>query len=761
MAKRKSKKPKQRSQSRNTSPGSSMARKVQDNNAPALIGAGVGYILRLKRFVWDISGIFLLATASLTLLAFIGLTSGAWLTPWAIFLRRWLGWGSILLVFYLAGAGLLLMRRREHPFPSSQWGRVIALEISGCAVLALLALIGGNSLERAISGLDGGLIGWGIAEFLSIIFSSLPPFFATGLSGLILFVCFILGVIYGLGFLGRIIKSLRRNLARDAVSNHKPIDHQASAGVGVMPSYKENKPALPRKKATPRPEEYRKKFQVEEKQDAGVIIDMQRDEKLPSLDLLMGGSEIKPDERFINQSAALIEKTLAEFGIPAKVIGFKLGPTVTQFAVQPGYLDKGNSEGEEIKHKVRVGQISSLQKDLTLALSAERLRIQAPVPGRPYIGIEVPNKQSTLVRLRPILETDIFYQLGSPLAIALGRDVSGQPLVADLGLMPHLLIAGTTGSGKSVCIQALAICLAMNNSPKDLRFVMIDPKKVEMVRFNGLPHLFGKVETDLERIAGVLRWVVVEMEGRYRLLEELRARDIDSYNRKVNRRKDHDTLPRVVVMIDELADLMMSAADTTETTLVRLAQMARAVGIHLVVATQRPSTDVVTGLIKANFPSRLSFSVASGIDSRVILDSAGAETLLGRGDMLFVGHDGGTPLRAQGVMVSDQEIENVINYWQRSWQTADFAQEEEIQAPWEEMVKRDADSVNRDDLVEKAIEIIRETRSGSTSLLQRRLRIGYPRAARLVDELEDLGILGPSRGGGREREIMIELDERY
>ncbi len=358
-------------------------------------------------------------------------------------------------------------------------------------------------------------------------------------------------------------------------------------------------------------------------------------------------------------------KTLSEFGIPATVIGYRVGPTVTQFAVQPGFIKKpGATEDDDDAQqmKVRVAQIANLQKDLTLALSAERLRIEAPVPGKPYVGIEVPNAHSSVVRLRSILESDVFHRTGAPLAIALGRNVSGVPLVADLSRMPHLLIAGATGSGKSVCITSLATCLAMNNTPEDLRMIMIDSKMVELLRFNGLPHLFGKVETNIERILGVLRWVVVEMEHRYRLLESAHARDLEAYNRKQARKEDGKTLPRMVVLIDELADLMMSAPDQTEHNLVRLAQMARATGIHLVVATQRPSTDVVTGLIKANFPARLAFAVASGIDSRVILDTSGAETLLGHGDMLFLNPEVGNPIRAQGVMVTDMEIERVIDY---------------------------------------------------------------------------------------------------
>jgi DNA segregation ATPase FtsK/SpoIIIE, S-DNA-T family len=320
--------------------------------------------------------------------------------------------------------------------------------------------------------------------------------------------------------------------------------------------------------------------------------------------------------------------------------------------------------------------------------------------------------------------------------------------------MPHMLVAGSTGSGKSVFITALAACLAMNNTPEDLRMVMIDAKMVELLRFNGLPHLYGKVETNVERILGVLRWVVVEMEHRYRLLEASHSRDLASYNRKQTQKNDGQPLPRIVVIIDELADLMMSAPDQTEHNLVRLAQMARATGIHLVVATQRPSTDVVTGLIKANFPARLAFSVASGIDSRVILDSTGAESLLGRGDMLFLNPEVGNPVRAQGVLITDMEIERIIAHWQK---VSDLPVEDV--PPWEKLLTETEDDEDSD-LIEKATSIVRSTQRASASLLQRRLRIGYPRAARLLDQLEDLGVVGPSQGGGRERDVLVsESDE--
>jgi S-DNA-T family DNA segregation ATPase FtsK/SpoIIIE len=516
------------------------------------------------------------------------------------------------------------------------------------------------------------------------------------------------------------------------------------------------KPERSHKRRAALPAQFRKNLRVDDEGESAAP-PPQRDARLPELDLLIDERAQRPDERNINTTAGLIEKTLAEFGIPAKVVGFRVGPTVTQFAVEPGYVekDKQSTEGDAERQKVRVSQISALARDLALALAAERLRIEAPVPGRPYVGIEVPNARSTVVRLRPILETEAFYKVASPLAIALGRDVSGHPVIADLAKMPHLLIAGTTGSGKSVCIAALTTCLAMNNTPGDLRIVMVDPKMVELVRFNGLPHLYGIVETDLERILGVLRWTVAEMDNRYRLLEATHSRNIDSYNRKARRKKGMEALPHIVLMIDELADLMMSAPDQTEHNLVRLAQMARATGIHLVVATQRPSTDVVTGLIKANFPARLSFAVASSVDSRVILDTVGAESLLGRGDMLFVPPEASGPLRVQGVMVTDQEVERVITFWRN----AVNAGEQVEQAPWEQMLEQEQVLADRDGLVEKAIAIVRQTQSASASMLQRRLRIGYPRAARLMDELEELGIVGPATGGGRQREVLLAPED--
>jgi S-DNA-T family DNA segregation ATPase FtsK/SpoIIIE len=704
------------------------------------------------RFLGDILGIILLAFALMTLLGLIGLSAGSLLSWWVDQIKTWLGWGSILVVATAAVGGVLVFRYSRQPV-KIHWLRVFALEAAAFLTLAVLSAVSGYRLDSAELGLWGGRIGWGLAVLLQQPLGSIS-------AGIILFVFWIVSLLTGFGVWRRIetwllLQAGEAPAAMPAVM-HAPVSAAEPEAPVVSPLPAEPAPAGEAAAAARKPQklpaEYRKSFKVTERQDQRPAEPRVRDDRLPPYSTLQTEQTVRPDERTINQTAGMIEKTLAEFGIPAKVVGFRIGPTVTQFAVQPGFIRKGPEEDAQ-QMKVRVAQIAGLQKDLALALSAERLRIEAPVPGRGYVGIEVPNARSAQVRLRPLLETQEFNKISAPLAIALGRDVSGNPLVADLGRMPHLLIAGTTGSGKSVCIAAMAACMAMNNAPENLRMVMIDSKMVELIRFNGLPHLLGKVETNVQRILGVLRWVVVEMEHRYQLLEAAKARDIDAYNRHLLKRKETQTLPRIVVWIDEMADLMMSAPDQTEHNLVRLAQMARATGIHLVVATQRPSTDVVTGLIKANFPARISFAVASQVDSRVILDTPGAETLLGRGDMLFLNPEVGNPVRAQGVLVADQEIERIIAHWQKITPVKD------LRPPWETMLSEAEEEGSDDVLAEQAITLLKKEQRASASMLQRKLRIGYPRAARLLDKLEEMGVVGPSMGGGRDREVLLDADD--
>ena len=692
------------------------------------------------RFARDAAGVLLIAFALMSVLALAGFTQGVLLTPWATVLSVQFGWGAYLVAVAIGYSGVALLRRDGF---TVHWGKLFAVELAAFLTLGLFAVMGGNNLTAAETGAYGGRIGWGLLT----LFWRLGNVWGT----LLLFFLWVLAVMTGFGLwavLERWLAKLAGEIPPVETVIHPLVPDEA-------PASKTEAEKSPRKKpANPLPPEFRKSLKASDQKDKKPAAPRERDEHLPSLNILLADQNTRTDERTINQTAGMIEKTLAEFGIVATVIGFRVGPTVTQFAVQPGFMKRaGTTEEEAQQIKVRVAQIASLQKDLALALSAERLRIEAPVPGKPYVGIEVPNTHTSVVRMRSILETDAFHKVGAPLAMALGRDVSGQPVVADLARLPHMLIAGATGSGKSVCITALAACLAMNNPPEDLRMIMIDSKMVELLRFNGLPHLYGKVETNVERILGVLRWVVVEMEHRYRLLEAAHARDLETYNRRLSRKKDGQPLPRIVVLIDELADLMMSAPDQTEHNLVRLAQMARATGIHLIVATQRPSTDVVTGLIKANFPSRLAFAVASGVDSRVILDTTGAESLLGRGDMLFLNPEVGSPIRAQGVMITDMEIERIISHWQKTVEASTDA------PPWEQLLK-EPDENEDEGLIEQATSIVRQSQRASASLLQRRLRIGYPRAARLLVQLAEMGVVGPSQGGGKERDVLLPpLDE--
>jgi len=456
------------------------------------------------------------------------------------------------------------------------------------------------------------------------------------------------------------------------------------------------------------------------------------------------------------------------------------------FGVEPLYIEHTDRKGNVVKRsKVKVSRIASLSKDLALALAAAPIRIEAPVPGRGYVGIEVPNSHTSLVSLRSIMESPEFQELEGELRIGLGQDVSGVAAVADLAQMPHLLVAGATGSGKSVCINAIIACLLTQHTPDTLRLLMIDPKMVELSLFNGIPHLIAPVVTDVDAAVTVLAWAVREMERRYRLLHKAGVRNISRFN-QIAEKKNAPTLPYIVIFVDELADLMIAAPEEVERSITRLAQMARATGIHLVVATQRPSVDVVTGLIKANFPARIAFAVTSQIDSRVILDTPGAETLLGRGDMLFMKPDSSKLARLQGSYVSDAELNRLVGHWksqnitsgapaiveQTAISTAEpqHAGEAEIETGaitsgtpvqhllFEEMQAEVESARRRDDLFDEAVRVVREANRASVSLLQRRLRIGYSRAARLIDMMEEEGIVGPDLGGSLGRKVFSAKD---
>ena len=706
----------------------------------------------LVRYGWDLAGVLTFSGALILLLGVTGITKGVLITPVSQILGRWLGVGRFVVVIMLIVVGIYLVRWRKHPPERIALGRIVSFEFSVFFFMGILSMFSGHSLTKAEAGLDwGGLVGWGIAELVQMIAG---PTVAV----IILFVFLALSLIGAFDLISGLEKVVQERLGELPAGNAVKAGFSQTSPEDVVAQEDESEEEdESEKKKVWLPPEYRKTLETPDFGEEIPVDPAERSPDLPPLDMLPRGEMYKPDKRAINLTAGLIEKTLDEFGIPAKVVGFRTGPTVTQFAVEPGYIDKSDLA----KQKVRVSQISSLQRDLALALSAQRLRIEAPVPGKSYVGIEIPNANAANVQLRPLIESEDFHRINSSLAVSLGRDVSGRPVVADLATMPHLLIAGTTGSGKSVCITALTACLVMNNTPEDLKLAMIDPKRVELMRFNGLPHLMGSVETDIERILGVLRWATSEMDYRYKLLEKARARNIDSYNHKMAR-QHKKKLPKIVILIDELADLMINAPDQTEHALVRLAQKARAIGIHLILATQRPSTDVVTGLIKANFPTRISFTVASSVDSRVILDTSGAETLLGKGDMLFLHPEVGLPIRAQGVYVTDKELNRIIRWWQKESEASDAVVDERYNdadsPPWEGKVGESDETDDDDALINEAIALIKAEGHASASYFQRQLRVGYPRAARLVDQLEEMGVIGPSQGGGREREILIDND---
>ncbi|HYM14012.1 MAG TPA: DNA translocase FtsK [Dehalococcoidia bacterium] len=500
--------------------------------------------------------------------------------------------------------------------------------------------------------------------------------------------------------------------------------------------------------------------------------------QLPAMDILADRAPAADGAADNAQRASLIEETLASFGVDARVVQINEGPTVTQFGIEPGWeiktrtvierdkdgkpiIDKDGTQKTRVEEvsrtRVRVQQITSLANDMALALAAPSIRIEAPVPGKPVLGIEVPNTSKSLVTLRSVVQSPQFQRQAakSKLSVALGQSVAGEPIVADLAKMPHLLIAGATGSGKSVCMNSIISCILMHASPAEVRMVMIDPKRVELSAFAAIPHLaFSNIVVDMDKVVGTLQAVIHEMESRYRKFAAIAVRNIDGYNRSP---RATDKLPYWIVIIDELADLMMAAPFEVERQLCRLAQLARATGIHLVVATQRPSVDVITGLIKANFPTRIAFAVSSQIDSRTILDMGGAEKLLGRGDMLYMAPDAAKPRRLQGVFVSDEEIERLVGFWTQE-RFADIDRPVFDNLYEEAKLELEMEGAS-DDMLERATELAREHNRISTSLLQRRLRIGYPRAARLMDLLEQHGVVGPAEGGGS-REVVRPDDDR-
>ncbi len=685
----------------------------------------------------EILAVLLIAMGGVTVLALLSITKGAVSEAWILFLRRIFGWGVYLVAVALIAGGLsLLWEDLQKRFPIGARG-VLGLEVLFVSLLGLSHLLAApeDAFKLAERGGGGGYVGWAITHFLVTAVGR-------GVSFLLLLLAAGGGLILALSVeWGQVSTVMGKARARLVDLSSPPEPEEAPAVAAKERKHR------PRKAAAPEPQQ---KAPVTVKPPPRGRRLKRLDRGLPPLDLLNGGEDESYGDADVRYKKQVIEETLRSFGVPVEVVEISQGPTVTQFGVEPGFIEYSGSNGSVRRRKIRVSKILALQNDLALALAAAPIRIQAPVPGRSLVGIEVPNTEVSLVGLRGVIESAAFGNIRSTLRVALGRNVAGHPVAADLALMPHLLIAGATGSGKSVCINSLTACLLFSNSPDDLRLLMIDPKMVELTIFDGIPHLLAPVVISTEEAVRALRWVTLEMDERYRLFSQTETRNIDTYN-ELMASQDKATLPHIVVLIDELADLMMIAPDEVERHICRIAQLARATGIHLVIATQRPSVDVVTGLIKANFPARISFAVTSQVDSRVILDSAGAEKLLGRGDMLYMASDSSKLVRLQGCFVSDEELGRLVDFWRDKidWIEA----QPEPSFPWDEITPAQEET---DELLPQAIEVARGRRSISASFLQRRLHIGYPRAARLIDLMEDQGVVGPPEGAGRSREVLID-----
>ncbi len=718
----------------------------------------------------DILGYLLLVTALLTLLALVSVQRGAILGPWVGFLSRIFGWGVYAMPVFIGGIGFFLAFRRfgdriPHPQPEQVVG-VFTLFASFLITAHFLS----SWLMIPASGSGGGTLGAWMAEDVLV----------AGLGGpgtaLVVAVLWMLSIAFTFGIspadMARGAYALIRRL-RSAVRTSSPAETPAEEPVihSPQPSKAASKQREQRAKPEPpsAPTAPPPPSPVDDYVHPSTVAGG-GPWQLPALEaILEPGNDQHLDQGMVRQQSRIIEETLASLGAPVAVREINRGPVVTQFGVEPLVIT--NSRGDE--KRVKVSKISSLSNDLALALSAKTLRVEAPIPNKGLVGIEVPNQEVTLVALRDIMESEAWEEHPSPLRIGLGQAVSGQSYVADLTAMPHLLIAGTTGSGKSVCINAILTALLLQRTPDELKLLMVDPKRVELTQYNGIPHLLGPVVVDMERVGGALKWVLREMDGRDRRFAEAGAREIADYNARIAA-KDPDTkrMPYIVVVVDELADLMMLSPQETERAICRLAQMARATGIHLIIATQRPSVDVVTGLIKANFPTRIAFAVASSVDSRVILDTPGAEQLLGRGDMLFVPPEAAEPIRLQGAFVSDVELQRLVQYWKggRDFATPppttltkkpSLAKAPTLSDPVEGPLQEEKIAVMEfeDDLLPDALEILLAENRASISLLQRRLRIGYTRSARIVDLLGEVGAIGPPVAGGQARDVHRDVAE--
>lgn len=743
----------------------------------------------------DILGVVFALVGLLTILSLISTNNGAVTGWWIVSIKKIAGLGSFILPIVLILIGVWLVLRNVERLPMLSAERITGLVLLYLNALGWLHIVFDGGWELAERGQGGGylgaasertlvtalgqpgafvvLAGWTLiatALTLDISVSEIFHFFQKILASLAARIKEKLAAERAL----EVTRTQVRQETQPRALHELPPDfqplHTSAAPVSISSStpdaqntirtHSQRADSAPVEVQPPAPISPSRPGQrrVQGTPSAAVQVAPPPPWKLPDIaDILDPATQEAVKTGQDVERGKIIEETLSSFGAPVRVVATNHGPTVTQFGVEPLYIENRNGQT-----RVRVAKIVSLADDLALALAAPRIRIQAPVPGRNYVGIEVPNLEISRVLLREVMESEAYRKVKSPLRFALGKDVAGHSKVYDLTGMPHLLIAGTTGSGKSVCVNAILSCLLLNNSPVDLRMILVDPKRVELTGYNGIPHLLAPVVVEAEQVIGALQWVQREMDARYHRFSQVGARNIAEYNAR-----NSPTLPYMLVLIDELADLMMLAPDETEKALTRLAQLARATGIHLVLATQRPSVDVVTGLIKANFPARVAFAVASGTDSRVILDQPGAERLLGRGDMLFQAPDAAAPVRLQGVFVDDPEIQRLVDYWrQQAYELRELnihpstATPVNMDLPLNTPLKQtplwggDDDEKPADPILTDAIKIVREEKKASISMLQRKLRIGYTRAARLIDQLEERGIIGPAVATSQVREVL-------
>jgi len=794
----------------------------------------------------EVWGLILILLGVVTLLAMLSPRQGAVTGWWIEQLRGFVGDGVLLLVLLMIGVGLWGVLRGIGRLADVPWYRPLGGLLLFVAIVIALHMDGSITESQALAlaqeGERGGLLGYGLSELLIQGFGYTLAWvlvIAVGIAGVVLLMGPLLLATGAMALIWLRQRRDDRDVASGWSGNSEGIPSAGPSGwemfLARLRSFSRGRPALeidepalviggqngrPARVVGEAPAATPEQTVAGQSRGPApgsadsliprIIGGSHRTWRLPdSGEILEEAEEVEISHDDIKERARIIEQTLADFGLPVRVVEANPGPAVTQFGLQPGYRERRKArdelrrEAEEIlkqrgygtsrrpitddllkevmenevekyeRVKIKVSRIQALTNDLALALSASPIRIEAPVPGRPMVGLEVPNTQKALVSLRGVLESDTFREMKSALKVALGQDTSGQSAVADLARMPHLLVAGATGSGKSVCVNSIIATLLLTHTPDTLRFLMIDPKMVELITYNGIPHLLSPVVVELERAVPLLRWATGEMDRRYKLFSKEGARNVDAYNEKLVKRGE-PVLPYIIVVIDELADLMMVAPDDVERYVCRLAQMSRATGIHLILATQRPSVDVVTGLIKANFPARIAFAVTSQIDSRVILDTPGAEALLGRGDMLFMRPDSSKLERLQGCFVSDGELEKLVRYW-KGVRVSDGSSDDDsivlapgglpamppprpedvMQAPlWDDMIQQQREAQNSDDLYDDAVTVVRQAGRASVSLLQRRLRVGYSRAARLIDLMEERGVVGPDQGGSLGREVL-------